>query len=131
MDREPLHPRIVRDTIQHHASQAVGKFTFTANKGICGAMIGLLNEAADGDEGRYRVLEYLFGFKSTKDMNDAHWFALWRWIQPVKDDTMGKWQGEAAFYTEVAYILGKAIAPDEVAQKTDTEKRIFDQLGLL
>ena len=128
--REPLHPNIVKDTIQFHSGKEVGEKAFSANKGICGAMIGLLNEAAEGDTGRHRVLEYLFGNPSTKAFTEAHWYALWRWIQPVKDDTIGKWIGDQAFYTEVAYILGKAVSPEE-SKRTATETRIYDQLGLL
>ena len=56
-----------------------------------GSVVGILKKACHSD-GDYRlVLKQLTGHTSSKELNDAQWHALYKFVLPMKPEN-GKWQ---------------------------------------
>ena len=81
--------------------------SFITSHGIRGVIVSLLNDACCGDEGRYYLLEFLFGKSSTKDLDDEEWWALGQWVSPHKEPLAGKeiWSGNKWLWDECEGIL--------------------------
>jgi len=78
----------IAETFHHHVDKFVGGEAFHK-----GTIVGILKKAC-GSDGRYRqVLKGLTGRTSSKELNDAQWYALWTFVKPVKPEG-GKWQSE-------------------------------------
>lgn len=60
------------------------------NAGMQGAIIGTLEKSCVGKENRKRVLRMLTGHTSSKELNGAHWNALYLLVLPYKPEG-GKW----------------------------------------
>lgn len=86
-----------------------------------GAMIGWLNKALGGDQGRYLALAWLFDFLGkplpdgkvctelhTAQMEDKHWYAVKQWIGSYKDEN-GEWQSRPEFSLEATLVLTEAM----------------------
>lgn len=56
-----------------------------------GAVIGVLEKACGSTTDRYLVSKYLTGHASSKDFNEAQWFAMNEMVKPYKPEG-GKWQ---------------------------------------
>lgn len=103
-DTRPYPPQKVAEGIKRRILAFSGQ---TTSNGIRGAIIGLLNDACCGDEGRYYLLEYLFGVSSTKDLDDSQWYALEQWVKPGQVMVAEKkvWAGQKYLYDESQAIL--------------------------
>lgn len=128
----PYSPQLLLERIQ------TAQITFSGQvltKGMCGAIIGALNKACGIDAGRYEVLFYLFGEGqgwqsieevSSKELYDEEWHALYKWVNPMKDELMPKgqqWTASEFLDQECAMILGLNIIEPEITKLAD-EMRI-------
>lgn len=84
-------------------------------RGIRGAMIGVMDAQCGGPLGRYSLLYRLFPGRwtnpnsvTTKDLTDTEWHALFKWIEPYKDEDEGKWKGHEALFAEIDSIYNFA-----------------------
>lgn len=77
----------------------------TMDKRFQGAVIGTLEKACGGKpENRHRVLRMLTGHTSSKELNEAQWYALGQLTLPFKPDG-GKWTSGNQHLEEVCNAL--------------------------
>jgi len=75
-----------------------------------GAVIGVMNYYCKNDSNRHLVLKFLTGKTSSKQLTDAEWFALFKFVQPTKPPG-GKWTSAHGYELErVCGIILTAIA---------------------
>lgn len=82
---------MTKDEIMHDFQESLNAFggeTYPA--GMQGAIIGTLEKSCLGKDNRKLVLKQLTGHTSSKDLNNADWFALYRLVIPFKPEG-GKW----------------------------------------
>jgi hypothetical protein len=95
-------------------------------KGILGALIGVINRVVGGDANRRAIFGYLFrdGTEplSTRDLSGPEFAALYRWSKITKTDA-GKWvPSDEYFLIELQYVAVAAIDLAERArEKPDTD----------
>ena len=126
--RRPYSPQLLLERIQ------TAQITFSGQivtKGMCGAVTGALSRACGVDAGRYEVLFYLFGegqgWKSIEDVSskelyDEEWHALYKWVNPSKNDLMPKgqqWTASEFLDQECAMILGLNIIEPQISKLAD------------
>lgn len=99
----------LRDELQQFVREF--KTAEYSNRGMKGAIIGLLNKAARGDENRHKILGYLFGKETTKELTGAEWIALARWTE--LREVGGYWLPQADFFKEVELLIN-ATKPYEI-----------------
>lgn len=58
-----------------------------------GTIIGVLKKCCGSDDNYRQVLKALTGKTSSKDLSNAEWYALWKFVKPTKPEG-GKWQSE-------------------------------------
>lgn len=73
------------------------------NRGMMGALIGLLDKLCGTTENRHALFGYLFGVQSSKEMTGAQWIALSRWVDMAQVED--KWLPKEDLKFEVAAIL--------------------------
>lgn len=74
-------------------------------KGHRGAIVGMLNKTCGNDAQRHELLKRLFGKGSTKDLYDAEWHALEKWIDVKQFGSL--WVPQDNLQDEVNCILGR------------------------
>ncbi len=79
----------------------------TIEKSKVGAMIGRLNENLGGNEGRRKVLAWIFCYDDSKElhrsqMTNGQWLAIYDWIAFHEED--GVWYTGMDFSTECVEI---------------------------
>lgn len=82
---------MTKDEIMHDFQESIDSFggeTYPA--GMQGAIIGTLEKSCNGKDNRKLVLKQLTGKTSSKELNNAEWFGLYRLVQPWKPEG-GKW----------------------------------------
>lgn len=85
---QPITYEIIRDTFRDKVDRFVDGEVFHK-----GTIVGILKKAC-GSDSRYRqVLKGLTGRTSSKELNEAQWYALYTFVKPVKPEG-GKWQSE-------------------------------------
>lgn len=144
----PYPPEKVREAVQRILDLPLDKLE-VVDKGVKGAIIGLMNSAAGGDAGRYKVMNFVLptlwaeGEKpSTKDLGNWEWMALNRWLNPGKATDDSPWSAHPAFNQEVKLILsyldGVTPEPDvkpasglehEITTRKTLEQIFIDQYG--
>lgn len=85
-------------------------------KGLKGAIIGAINNYAGGNKNRRLLLGYLFAREesrfdelSTKELAEKHWFALFQWVQPWKDEDDNQWKTRFEFPGECVAVYHCAV----------------------
>lgn len=110
-------PKMIRSRLKHHIGHA-----YEIKNGTKGFVTGAFNNALRSapttghsiDEKRYIVWGFCLGSPDeiliplqTRDLSDAHFFALKKWIGPYKD-LEERWQQRPAFEIEARQILSIA-----------------------
>lgn len=125
--RRPYSPQLLLERIQRAQITFSGQIV---TSGMRGATTGALNRACGVDVGRYEVLFFLFGegqgwksveAVSSKELYDEEWHALYKWVNPMKDELMPKgqqWTASIFLDQECAMILGLDIG-DEILKLAD------------
>lgn len=106
----------------------------TINKGIRGAICGILDSIMGDKIGRYALLHTLFPETwelaedvSTKTLSGAQWFALWQWVKPWKNEDIqsgSKWVGHPLLKNECAQLMGSLWFNPEPEQGLSTDQDV-------
>lgn len=113
---EPAQPVIESpDLIRAKVAAFVGaRQGQEANDRQCGLAVSMLEKCFNSDdhgervEMRHRVQFYLFGVKSSKDLQGHHWLALLDWLKPARDES-GKYQPSEGGILEARIIEHAAL----------------------
>ena len=107
----PLKPEQLRHFLQL-AARAYGQTPLDVNAKQKGGIIGSLAGEWEDDHNRRLCLNYLFSEPgsptkemSSKQLTDAQWTALKRWIGMYKEDEVTPWQPHPDFGQEAEFVL--------------------------
>lgn len=116
----------IRTRIAEWVQSHQGLSSPVVERGGKGAIIGALNDVLGGDDLRHMVLWFLFTCdtvpdsridapvtyvpKSTKELNEDQWWALFEWVGFWYDEEEGKWHYGDTFAEEALICLVEALA---------------------
>jgi hypothetical protein len=110
---------------------------FTMSKGAVGALIGHLNKTLGGDDERYLVCGWLFNKSGnylpmrSGELEDEHWYALYKWVEFWKNEDDDKWYPREGFNEEALAVYSAAVKGlMEDATVEDKELAGVDSMGL-
>lgn len=85
-------------------------------QGQRGAIVGVLNRVCGGDDNRHLLMGWMFAenietfsVKSTKNLSDAQWSALYGWCDFRKDEERNLWLPRPEFIQECLSCLSAAM----------------------
>ena len=130
MTREP---HTVRASLQRDALLLDGDDLTAGHKG---AIIGVLNEHAGGDDARRIMASWVFDWtpekrveqKSSKTWTEGQWRALAKWIDAYQHEETEEWLISESFKVEVKVVTRVACAFYDYARVCVVDELIDDDL---
>jgi hypothetical protein len=110
-----MNKREYANAIKTAIKAAVNQTGYIPTPGQRGAVIGIMNKVAGGDDNRKLILGWLFAEGelfdklSTHNLTDQQWSALYAWVDFLKDEERIIWKPKPSFNQECLACLSASV----------------------
>jgi hypothetical protein len=96
------------------------------NARLKGACIGILEALAGGPYHRHALFLALTGHESSKTMTEAHWYAIFKMVDPRKDEELG-WIGRDGL-KELVDVVMEDLTVEEIPLMSEPSGIPWDEI---